>query len=584
MLSVTFKHATQLHFGLLLGQAQTQAGGAEGNQQQQHQVGLLAQLETALQSRTYEVRCAALKMLLRHVLKQQEKEGQQQLAAALRPLLLRQLGVEGHHKAQRRLLHLLALLPPAEAAAAGSDGGGGAAAGFAAMLQRASAATDSRIRQHTVQCLGPVLLQLLRQQGGIACGGSATSGVAAAAEQLLGLISECSQPWQLPELRLAAASAVAASGLLLLDPLQSDGAAAAAAGAWAALLLLVEDEDDEVREAARSAAAASLASFASSGSGVASPAAAAVAAAAAVTEEAAAPSEERVLRLLLPALAARFRGPHPALLALLCRLCCPSAARAGAEAAAEAAAAEGSAAERTAAAAAAAKAAAAAAAAAGRIFDREPDNIHEELLLQAQVGCWSRCCSLPRLWQCFLPSCFRRWTPCLASTSFWLTTLHAWPLFLALQLAAETLAQLLPQVAQASPAEAQVHAWADTALSQLQQLAATLKPGAAQQPQQPGAGGSMVLPLYHHHFADLYCCWLSLWAAARMPSIGSSSSWGEATAAAVAELAAGLAGPAAAGTTPQLAAVAEAAAAAWQQWQSGSAGDGDSCGDLLFLV
>jgi hypothetical protein len=156
-----------------------------------------------------------------------------------------------------------------------------------------------------------------------------------------------------------------------------------------------------------------------------------------------------------------------------------------------------------------------------------------------------------------------------------------------LQLAAEALAQLLPQVAEGSAAEAQVHAWAGTALSQLQQLAAALQPGAAQQQQQqqPGAGGSMVLPLYHQHFADLYCCWLALWAAARMPIIGNSSSWGEATAAAVAALAAGLAGPAAAaGTTPQLAAVAEAAAAAWQQRQSGTVGNGGSCGDLLFLV
>ena len=361
MLSFALKHATQLYFTLLLRQvsAANSAGSGDGR--------LLQRLQTALGSRAYEVRGAALKVLLQQV---QRQAGGQLLgmhqANELRGLLLQHLPGERHHKAQRRTLHLLALLP----AAAAEPGAG--TAEFAALLQHAALAADGRVRQHAVSCLGPLLRQQLASGWGAAA--------AAAAQQLLQAVDDCSEPWQLPGLRFAAAHALAASGLLLLDPQQAElldpqqaeSAAEVAAAAWASQLTLLEDDEEEVRGAAAAAAAAALATF-GTGHGAATEAAA----------EPAAPSEEHVLRRLLPALAARF-GPHPAFLALLCRLCCPDAAAAAAAAAQPAP----EPAAGSAVAAAMAAAAAAGLAVDAKIFDREPDNMHEEPVLIAQVPAW----------------------------------------------------------------------------------------------------------------------------------------------------------------------------------------------------
>lgn len=374
MLSWAFKHATQLCFSLMLDQQQrsqpsafsASSGGS-----------LLPQLATALRSERYEVRGAALKVILRHVQQQRQAAaaapGQQQAAggsvrqaAALRGLLKQQLQQETHHKALRRLLALLALLPPA-AGAGGSQGAADVRAEFSAMLALASQAPDSRVRQYAVECLGPLLSQLLEQQGGLPA--SSDCMVAGAASQLLSIVGQCSQPTQLPDLRLAAATAVTTSGLLGVDVQQSEAAAEAAAGAWDALLVLLEDEEEHVRQVAARAAVAAMGSFATSGCSSGDAAAAAAA-------EPAAPSEDWVLRRTFCALAAHF-SRHPALLALLCRRCCPSAAaeveplRCGDLAAGGAVA--------------AAATAAAAADRAERIFDPEKDNTYEEPLLLTQV-------------------------------------------------------------------------------------------------------------------------------------------------------------------------------------------------------
>lgn len=147
-----------------------------------------------------------------------------------------------------------------------------------------------------------------------------------------------------------------------------------------------------------------------------------------------------------------------------------------------------------------------------------------------------------------------------------------WPPHRCLQLAAQTLAQLLPSLSDAAAA-AQVQAWAGAALQQLQRLAAAVQ-GAAD-------GGAALA----QEFAEVYRCWLALWAATQLPA--GSGSWAASMAAAVAELAAGAAGPGAAeGAVPQLAAVAAAAAAAWQRRQRGdlAADARDASGSLFFLV
>lgn len=390
MLSCAYKHATQLCFMLLLTEAEQQAAGQQAQQGQQGQEdrslaasqhgravessAVLQQLGVALRSRQYEVRCTALKVLLKHV---QAARHALRTTCTLRHLLFAHLAVEPHHKAQRRTLHLLALLPPTAAADGAAQNAALAAPAqgpeqeFAAVKRWATAAADSRVKQHAIRCLGPLLRQL--SQGGLGPAASQAAG------QLLGLAADCGQPVQLPELRLAAAEALAASGMLVLEPLQSEQAASTAAGAWEALLPLLEDEDEAVRAVASSAAAAAIDAFqGSAGGGAGQPATPGSA-------EAVAPSEERTLRRLFPALAARF-GPHPALLSLLCRLCCPAAAAAaGVPGGACAGAAE---AGRPAPAA----IAAAAAAASGKIFDPEPDNMHEEPVLLAQVCMGGACC------------------------------------------------------------------------------------------------------------------------------------------------------------------------------------------------
>lgn len=384
MLSCAFKHAAQLCFALLLQQQQRSRPSAFGASP-----GLLPQLASMLRSERYEVRGAALKVLLRHVAAA-AAAGQQPpvaQAAQLRSLLRQQLRAEGHHKAQRRLLALLALLPPtavgaaAVGTAAGTAGTSAStaapelAAEFSAMLARASQAADSRVRQHAVECLGPLLAQLLEQQGGLPGGDCAAAAAAAqAAAQLLGVVRECSQPWQLPDLRLAAASAAATCGLLRLNPRQSVAAGDAAAEAWDALVTLLEDEEDGVREASTQAAAAAMPAFEQQ-SGASADSSGSSSALAAQPEPGQ-PSKERLLRRVLPALAARC-GPHPALLALLCRRCCPDAAAAAGVPGPALAAGSGGAN--------AAAAAAAAADRAERLFDREPENTHEEPLLLAQV-------------------------------------------------------------------------------------------------------------------------------------------------------------------------------------------------------
>ena len=406
-LSFAFKHAAQLCLSLALQQQQQQGSNRDSAFAAPGGGSLLPQLATALRSQLYEVRGAALKVLLRHLQQQQQPAGagpsssQQQLftpqqQGQLRSLLRQQLTEETHHKAQRRLLALLALLPPGAGEAAAMGGAPGSAtasnvaAEFGAMLARATQAADSRVKQHAVECLGPLLAQLLTQHSGMpACGGDAGSGdgstcasPASAAGQLLGVARDCAQPWQLPELRLAAAAAVASSGLLQLDPVQSEAAAEAGAGAWQVLLVLLEDEDEEVRQASAAAASAAVAAFGSSG-GSSSGSGTADTDTAGTAAEPASPSDERVLRQLFHAMAARF-GPHAALLALLRRLCCPAAAAAAAEGGC---AAPGGGPEGTVP---AAKGAASAQERererAAKIFDREPDNMHEEPVLAAQVG------------------------------------------------------------------------------------------------------------------------------------------------------------------------------------------------------
>jgi hypothetical protein len=431
MLSFANKHAAQLSFTLLLscerqeqvaplppGQganghaASSLAGSGGGGGGGGSQLAAVQQLASALCLPLYEVRAAALKVLLRHVQAQQAQQVQrgdgqalqqasqqgsaQRLpAAALRALLHQQLKHEQHHKVQRRLLHLLASLPAGDEGSSGDAATADAAAvadEFAAMLCWARSRADARIRQHAIHCLGPLLAQLVRrQQPGCLLDGSPT---AAAAEQLLALLAECSQPQQMQELRLAAAAALAASGLLAADPQHSAAAAGAVAAAWALALRLAEDEDEAVREVAAVAAAAVLAEWSkpqvprpdSPGSidtsllqsaipGLATAAAKEAPLAAPtvlVDVEPESPSEERLLRRAFPALAARF-GPHPALLGLLCRLCCPDAAAAGG-------------AGTTAEASATAPPMVVGAAKGDRLFDREVDNTHEDPLLMAQVS------------------------------------------------------------------------------------------------------------------------------------------------------------------------------------------------------
>jgi hypothetical protein len=373
--SLAFKHAAQLFFSQLLGAQQRAAaaaalhpsrssdsvasgggGGGGGGEL------LVFRLETALQSPLAEVRCAALKVVGRAA------AAGQLSAPGLRPLLWAQLDREACAKGRRRLLALLAALPPGSDAAtpvcSSDDEDAFAAAGqtvpaaweaeFFAVLRHAGGdGGDAATRRHAVRCLGPLAAAALRAGGGLP-GDGGGAAAARAADALLALARQCAAPAQLPELRLAAAEALAASGLLALQPSQSDAAAEAAAAAWEALLQLVEDDDEEVRGAATAAAAAALAT-----PGWA-PAAAAAEAEAEAGCEPAAPCEERLLRRVLPALTARF-GPHPALLSLLRRLCW-----AGGE---DAAAGRGG----------------GCAAAAEKLFDREPDNMHEEPLLLAQV-------------------------------------------------------------------------------------------------------------------------------------------------------------------------------------------------------
>ena len=142
------------------------------------------------------------------------------------------------------------------------------------------------------------------------------------------------------------------------------------------------------------------------------------------------------------------------------------------------------------------------------------------------------------------------------------------PFLPSLQLAALSLAHLLPQADE--PAAAATQAWAAAALRPLQQAAAAVSED----------GGMLHDP---DCFADLYRCWLALWAAAHLPA--GDPSWAADMAAAVQQLAAA-AEAAAQGTVPQLAAAATATAAAWQLRVDGDAAaatDNASAG-LCFLV
>lgn len=143
------------------------------------------------------------------------------------------------------------------------------------------------------------------------------------------------------------------------------------------------------------------------------------------------------------------------------------------------------------------------------------------------------------------------------------------------QLAAAALAQLVPRLAPGGGAATSVQAWARCALRLLQQAAAELAPAAAgAEPAAPG----VALPC-HARFAELYCAWLALWVAARLPAAAGLERSG--LAAAVVDLASSHVGATAtAPTPPQLAAVAAAAAAHWAgdpEQQSGS-------GTPLFLL
>lgn len=129
------------------------------------------------------------------------------------------------------------------------------------------------------------------------------------------------------------------------------------------------------------------------------------------------------------------------------------------------------------------------------------------------------------------------------------------------------MARLLPHTDAATAAD--VQAWAAAALNQLQQAEAEVEEdsGVLQDPDQ---------------FADLYRCWLALWAAAHLTAGDSSRANG--TAAAVVQLAAATEA-AASSAVPQLATVAAAAAAAWQQRIDGAAGLEDgAAAELCFLT
>ncbi len=149
------------------------------------------------------------------------------------------------------------------------------------------------------------------------------------------------------------------------------------------------------------------------------------------------------------------------------------------------------------------------------------------------------------------------------------------PLCPPLQLAAAALDQLAPHVAPASAVATGLQAWARAALRLLQQAAAELVPPA----EAPAQGVVGVAPPCHARFAELYCAWLALWVAARLPA----KSWPEhsSLAAAVADLADTPVGStAAAPTTPQLAAAAAAAVARW----AGDAERQADSGSTLFLL
>ena len=415
----------------------------------------MGEVERALQSREYEVRAAALKQLVKQLNKSlspslaapycstpSSPAASTQLGAeadalrGLRAVLLAHLQREQHHKGVRRTLCLLALLPagPAPAPApvgagrpiqegpgAGLEAGAGAGEGagaqlFSDLLLRAQEESDPAVRQYAVRCLGQLLrLPLAAAAAG---GGVLEQGQAApAAAELLAVLEDCSQPWQLPELRLAAAAALEASGLLALPPEAgatgaggsnsgsgsggSGGSSGSGGGScspaalpswvveaavrgWAVSMRLMEDEDDEVRD--RMAGAAADAAGGCSGQQLGTGTGAAGEWVERPQQQQQRGSLQRgatvewVERGVLPALAARL-GPYPALVRQLCTWACAEAIEA--QAAGQRAAAGGAPASEG-------GGAASAAAAGGsgegrRLFDKELDNNHEEPLLVAQV-------------------------------------------------------------------------------------------------------------------------------------------------------------------------------------------------------
>lgn len=376
----------------------------------------MGDVATALASLKYEVRCAALKQLVKLLSPlQQTHQGQQALASQLdlpelRSVLLRHLASQTHHKGVRRTLCLLSLLPPVSVDA-GAAGDPGDAALFPSMLQRAQHEPDASVRAFAVRCLGQLLQPVVAaaaqhpQQGGEAAGGSAAAAGAPAealpAQQAvdasLAVIADCSQPWQLPELRWAAVAALESSGLLALRPPASSGGRSGgcgraderqlpewlvgvAVGAWAVAVRLLEEEDSEIRDSMTTAAAAAASDWT---------------AGTACSSQLQQGTVEWVLRGVFEALPARF-GAQPALLRLLRAWVwalpegepdVPGAAAAGGEAGSGSTAAGSGSNNSGAGAGGNGGAAEPAGAAEGRrLFDRELDNHHEEPLLIAQVG------------------------------------------------------------------------------------------------------------------------------------------------------------------------------------------------------
>lgn len=376
----------------------------------------MCDVATALASLKYEVRCAALKQLVKLLSPlQQAQQAKQALASQLdlpelRSVLLRHLASETHHKGVRRTLCLLSLLPPVSVGA-GAAGEPGDAALFPSMLQRAQHEPDASVRAFAVRCLGQLLRPVVAaaaqhpQQGGAAAG-SATSAVQPealpaqqAVEASLAVIEDCSQPWQLPELRLAAVAALESSGLLALRPAADSGGRSggcgradegqlpewlvgAAVGAWAVAVRLLEEEDSEIRDS-MTAAAAAAAGDGSAGAACSS------------QLQLQQGTVEWVLRRVFEVLPARF-GAQPALLRQLRAWVwalpegepdTPGAAVAGDEAGSGSTAASSGSNNSGAGDGGSGGAAEPAGAAEGRrLFDRELDNHHEEPLLIAQVG------------------------------------------------------------------------------------------------------------------------------------------------------------------------------------------------------